>query len=180
MKKKTGLILGGVFLFSFVLALGVVMATVDTQTASATVTVNELVSITLTDAGGGGVIFGSSDPGINDIGDADQTSVIPAIRVTNDAVSNVNVNVDVKGTDFTGTPSGSMVAGQATYDDENLPSEGSETGKAETTLANAYPGTPYYSSIAPGNDADFWFFLDIPSGQAAASYSSTLTFQGSS
>jgi len=156
------------------------LAAVDTQTAGASVTVNEFVSITLTDPGDSGVNFGSSNPGVDNNPDAaqDTAQVTPAITVTNDDISNVNVNVDVKGIDFAGTPSGTITVGQATYDDDGTADEGSETGQAETVLATAY-GSSYHAAVAPSSSVGFWFFLDIPSGQTAATYSSTLTFQGS-
>jgi len=163
-------------------SLGAAVVTVD-QGVGASVTVNEFVSITLTDAGATGVIFGSSDPGVDNNPDAaqDTAQVTPAISVKNDAISNVNVNVDVKGTVFTGDPSGSMVVGQATYDDDGTADQdGSETGEVETTLTTTYPGSSYYPAVAPDSSVGFWFFLDIPSGQTAATYSSTFTFQGSS
>ena len=155
-------------------------AAVDEEGVGASVTVNEFVSITLTDPGVPGVKFGSGDPGNSDIPDVAKGAGTPAIRVTNDVISNVDVKVNVKGTNFTDGNSNNFAAGQATYDDDELASEGGETGKPETTLANDYPVSDYYTGIAPGSDADFWFFLDIPTSQAAATYTSTLTFQGSS
>jgi len=183
MEKKVGLIFGGIFLFSLVLVVGFVMAAAaDTQTASATVTVNEFVSITLIDAGDAGVIFGSKDPNTNNNPDVaqDTAQVTPAISVKNEAVSNVDVNVDVKGTAFGGSPSGSMAVGQATYDDDGTLGEGTEVDQSDAVLLIDYPGTPYYSAIAPDSSVGFWFFLDIPTGQTAATYTSTFTFQGSS
>lgn len=171
-----------VSLVSVLLILGIVSvaiaATFQESAVTASASVNQFVSITLTDAGVAGVNFGSLDPGTSDTPDAAQTSVIPAIKVTNDVVSNVNIKVNAKGTDFSDGGVNSFGAGQATYDDDNIPSQGVETGKAETALANAYPGVDYYTGIAPGSNAGFWFFLDIPSSQAAASYTSTLTFKG--
>jgi len=159
--------------------MSVAMAVLDEASAGASVTVNTFVSITLTDAGSPGVNFISSNPGDNDVNDTAQTNAVPAIRVTNDAISNVNVKVDVKGTDFADNGN-NFVAGQATYDDDGAATEVSETGKVETALANTYPGTGYYTAITPTSSADFWFFLDIPSGQAAGTYSNTLTFRGDS
>lgn len=176
MKYIIGIFAAGILF----LLIGTAMAAdfaVDTTTAS--VNVNQFVSITLTDPNSDGVNFGSTNPGINDIRDTGQTNATAAIRVTNDAVSNVDINVNVKGIDFVGTPSGTILVGSVTYDDDNGPSEVGETSpKAETVLATTYPGTDYYTSISPGSNADFWFFLDVPSSQAAASYTSTFTFKG--
>ena len=185
MKKKTGLILGGFLLLSLVFVVGIVMAVTAEQGVGASVTVNEFVSITLTDAGSPGVNFGSSDPGVNNNPDAaqDTAQVTPAIGVTNDAISNVNVNIDVKGTVFNGSPSGTMAVSQATYDDDGTADENPEVigPLDETVLATTYPGTPYYSAVTPGDSVGFWFFLDIPTGQAAASdYQGTFTFQSNS
>jgi hypothetical protein len=44
-------------------------------------------------------------------------------------------------------------------------------------MTTSYPG-PAYATLTSGNpDLNVWFWLDVPSGQAAGSYSSTFTFQ---
>lgn len=177
-KKQLVIASLAIVIASFILASPVESADYEEESVGASLAVPPMVSITITDAGTSGVNFGSIDPGTTDVGDADQGASTPAIIVTNDAVSNFNIKVNVKGTDFSGTPSGTLTVDHVTYDDDNTPSEVSETGKAETALDTTYPVTDYYTGITPGSDADFWFFIDVPSDQYAADYSSTFTFYG--
>lgn len=152
------------------------------QSATASVDVNELISITLSDpAGAVEVDFGAKNPGTNNNPDLEQTVSAGAIKVANDAVSNVDINVSVKGTDFASASTGaSILSSKVTYDDDSAASQGVETGKTETTLLNVYSASPYYTNVVPSSAVDFWFFLDVPSGQkAAADYISTFTFKGS-
>ena len=160
--------------------LGMVYAAEHTVTAS--VSVNTYVSTTLFDSGTEGVNFGNWNPGDTDKGEQDQNDTTPAISIKNEPISSVSIKVDVKGTDFekSGDPTITMPVTQVTYDDDNNPNEDEEveTGKDETLLQNDYPATPYYTNVAPGETADFWFFIDIPEGQQAGAYRSTFTFNG--
>ena len=168
-------------LFGIVLLVLAGMVYSVEQFTLASVDVNTFVSITLSDpVGSAEVDFSALNPGVNNNPDLEQTGVAGAIKVTNDAVSNTNIKVDVKGTNFNSVSTGASIAvGQVTYDDDNTPSQGVETAKAETTLATTYPGVAYYTGVTPSSAVDFWFFLDVPSGQTAATdYSSTFTFQG--
>ena len=89
MKKKTGLIISGVFLLSLVLVVGITMAvTFEEASAVATVTVNTFLSVTLSNAP---VEFANMNPGqtLNATGG----SGFPLIA-TIGAESNVNANVE--------------------------------------------------------------------------------------
>ena len=181
-EKKAGLILGGIFLFSLVL-VGLVMAVAVETPATAKVTVNTFLSVTVTDTESNGIVFGSLNPNTFNNPDLaqDTAQTTPAVTVANDAVSNININVDVRGTDFVSTSDNTKIisVGQVTYDDDGAADEDSEVPLVETVLTTNYPVTPYYSAVVPGSSVGFWFFLDVPCGQAAASdYESTFSFEG--
>lgn len=155
--------------------------TSTTQTTSASVGVNEFISITLSDpAGDVEVAFGDLNPDDADKPDLEQSTgtTTPAITVTNDAVSNVDIEVDVKGTDFGGPGANTIAVSAVTYDDDGDPSQTTETGQAETAMATGYPSPSYYTGVMPGSSVGFWFFIDVPSAQWAGDYTSTFTFRG--
>jgi len=158
-------------------------ATSEVTSASASVTVNTFVDITLTDAGAAGFAFGSNDPGTSNNKEVDQTegvsSILPAATVTRETTSNVGVKVRLKGTDFTGG-AGTIAISNAKYDDDGAHTEAPETNLPVTTMTTAYPGTEYTTLTAVSPSVKIWFWLDIPTGQAAGSYSSTFSFEGSS
>lgn len=152
---------------TLVLLAGFATSVSDEKTATASVEVNEYLSITVTDNGAAGINFGSLNPGENDTPEIAQNGT-GAVTITNDSISNVDVNFYVKGNDFTGA--GTLAASNVTYNDSN-----SQTG--ELTLANAY-GSALQSGVSPGNSAGAWFWLDVPLGQTAGSYNSTFYFKG--
>ena len=175
---KFWIILASVFLVLGIVGVGFA-DTYDEESISASVSVSQHVSITIVDAGAQGINFGGGNPGDVNKPDIDQEESTPAIKVKNEDVSNVDITVNVKGEDFVGNPSGSFAVSQVTYDDDNTPDEGgSETGKEEKYMENSYPSTDYYTNVAPGSTADFWFFIDIPNGTDAATYTSQFTFRG--
>ena len=188
MKKKTGLILSGVFLFSFILTVGVVMVALEETSAGASVTVNEFVDITLTDAGATGFNFGSNDPSTTNNKEAAQTdgvgSALPAATVTREATSNVNVKIRLKGDNFA-VGSDTLPVTNVAYDGDGAVDEGTDTGPyTQESLSTTYPtgsGTndPWATLTSGSPDVEIWFWLDVPSGQAAGTYSSSFSFEGS-
>lgn len=165
----------GILLVSF--ANGVT----DEESASASVTVNQFISITLVDAGSAGFSFGSLNPGIVNSNESAQvagvSSITSAANVTNDAVSNVNANITLKGTDFT-VDGNTLLISNVTYDDDGAVDQGAETLLAQANLTTAYPGVAY-KVLAPDKSLALWFWLDVPSAQSAGSYTSTFSFRGS-
>ena len=179
MEKKRGLILGGIFLFSLVLAVGLVMA-VETQ-FGASVTVNEFIDVTITDISGGGVTFGGFDPGTTD----NTASPNPAVTITVESPTNVDVNVYLKGTDWTGGPAALTLADtNVRFDDDS--DLVLDTGNAAIgTLTTSYSGSPgWFTVTAPVGGApvstSVSHWLDVPSGQAAGAYTSTFTYRADS
>jgi len=179
MKKiLTGILIS---LMALVLANFAIGAVTDEESVAASVTVNTFISITLTDAGNGGFAFGSLDPGTENEKEADQTdgaaSVDPAATVTNDAISNVNADVKLKGTDF--TSGDTLPITNVAYDDDGAVDEGTDTGPLnQSSLTTSYPGSAFVT-LTPGSNVDIWFWLDVPTSQAAGAYTSTFSFEGS-
>ena len=161
--KTTLVILASVLLALTIIGVGFA-APVGNTDVGASVTVNGYKDVTVTPCASP-LSFGSLNPGTND------NPVIPGcvngdVRVTNNPASNGAVAVTIKGTDFTGVPSGTIVIGQVGWDKDNTPL----TTTAMTTIAASVE-----SALASGISADMYFFLDVPSAQIAAAYSSTFT-----
>ncbi len=151
------------------------MAVSDTVPAS--VTVSEYISFTVTDydsdtvggPGGDGLTFGSLDPGTEDNPEGAQTLATPtaAVNVRVAAETNVDCNIEVKGTDFTGA--GTIAINNAKWDLDSV-----VTGA--TAMSTMYANI-MTSTAGVLEEEDVWHWLSIPSGQAAGSYSSTFTYQ---
>jgi len=138
------------------------------QTVSASVTVTQYVSVTIAPCAGTLSFGGSVNPGTNDNPVACQGAGTAAINITNNAVSNKVIDVSTKGTNFNGT-GGTIAIGQAEFDESNAK-------PSATTLTTAYLTSS--TSVAVGSSAGIWYWLDIPSAQAAGTYTSTFSVKG--
>jgi len=164
-------------------------ATSEEASASASVTVNTFVDITLTDTAGGGFIFGSLDPGTTNNKEAAQTdgntSTTGAATITRETTSNVDVLIRLKGDDFT-VGSDTLAVTNVDYDDDGGVDQGVDSGTyTQETLSTTYPsgaGTndPWATLTSGSPTVKVWFWLDVPTAQAAGSYSSTFAFEGNS
>jgi len=158
--KTTLIILVSVFLLLGIVA---VYALGNTD-VTASVTVNPWKDVSVAPCASP-ISFGSLNPG------TDNNPVTPGcangdIRVTSNPASNGNIAVTITGTDFTGTPSGTIAVGQVGWDKDNTDT---------TTTALTTSPVSVESALTAGNSVDMYFFLDVPTAQTAASYSSTFT-----
>jgi hypothetical protein len=161
MKK---LLISAVLALTLVALLAVPAMAAQEQSVGAAVSVNEVVSITLSDAGDSGINFGTLNQGDTDQGDVDQSDGTPAIGVVVEPETSVNVDIGIKATGaatevdweysmtFAGTPVeipdtyGAVYSNQgdgtyAFYHWITIP---------ETTLAGTYNATVYYKAVKTG------------------------------
>jgi len=144
-----------------------VPAMAEEDTLSASVTVNEVISVTISDAGSNGVQFGSLNPGTSDSPDVAQStsdSSIPAVTVDINVGTNVNVDVSLKGTDF----------------DTTVPITGGSWTEGAFDAGKAYMTTDYQlvtSGAAAGDSVELWHFLTVPAAAAAGTFGSTYTYE---
>jgi len=157
-----------VILASVLLVLGIVGVGFAAElNQQATVTVNSYASVTIS-ACADPLSFGSGDPGATDLAVSCQTATTPAISVTNDPVSNQDITVETKGTDFT-------------YDTYTIAVSNIEFDKSNAKSSPTVLSTTYQTSstgVSPGTTVGIWYWLDIPNGQAAGDYSGTLSVRG--
>lgn len=139
----------------------------ETQT-TATVNVNEFISVTLTNAP---IDFGNLNPGTTNQ-NASTTNGFP-LTVNIEPETNVVTNLSVKGNDFTGA-GGTIGIG-------NMSFSNSSTVATATQMSTSYQGDAIYSNFdaipQPGGSAvtrDIYFWISIPAGQQAGIYTSNV------
>jgi len=144
----------------------------------------QTISLTVTDNGGAtGIDFGSLSAGTTDNEEAFQSlPTTGAVAITIETGTNVDVSVQLSGTNFTGT-GGTIPMGNTStdadviYDDDALPRQGgADTGKLEQDLTTT-PVSWYDVSAHNSVTVQCGFWMSIPSGQNSGSYTSTFTFQ---
>lgn len=130
--------------------------------------ITEIISFTVTDYGDNGIQFGSLDPGETDR-PADWAGEQGAVTITIGQETNVDVNVQVMGTDFSGS-TGTIPIGSVKYDADSDP------GGADT-LTGSY--VTWYPVGAPGEDhvTQVYYWITIPPGQLPGDYTSTFYYQ---
>ena len=137
------------------------------EEVTASVTVSEVIDITISDAETDGIQFGTLDPDTADNPDEAQSTAddtIPAVTVAINPATNVDCNVSLKGTAF----------------DTSIPITGASFAEGAHDAAKTYMTTSYQSvatSVAPNTDVELWLFLSIPSGAAGGAHSSTYTYE---
>jgi hypothetical protein len=149
-------------------------ATSDSDTASSSVTVNGLVSITLSNTTIG---FGSMDPG---------TSYVAAnssgLGITVDAVTNVPVNVYLSGTDFS-DGSHTLTVGNLTYQ-VSVPSGATANTSCTSEHSCQYSGTQAFAfsdtaRLGTANTASIMHWISVPSVQDPGTYTNTISIYAS-
>ena len=165
------LIIPTVFIMPLLLLVALVIApTFEEATASASVTVNTFVDITITDRGTSGISFSSVDPGTNNNPGTQQNSTHGEVNFKVESTTNKNpTNVGLKASLFT-SPS---FDGNVTADDDATIDVFPDTQQTQLTTAFSTLKT-----LAPASSTEIWYWMDVPSAQAAASYTSTFGFRG--
>ena len=165
--KRTLLSLALVLTMATVAIINVVPASAEEETVTASVTVNEVISVTISDADSDGVQFGSLDQGTPDSPDVAQStsdSSAPAVTVAINVGTNVNVDVSLKGTDF----------------DTSVPITGASWAEGAYDATKNYMTTSHQlvsGDVAPGASVELWHFLTVPADAAVGTFSSTYTYQ---
>ena len=139
------------------------IAAEDEDSVTASVTVGEVVSITLT---GGPISFVGGQPGdVTDQGASGQSDGSPAIQVVVQSETNVDVDIAIKG-----TATGDLALANWKY----------TTSFSETPTISipADYGTPIYSGVGDGS-YDFYHWVTIPADTPAGSQGCTISYKAS-
>jgi spore coat protein U-like protein len=144
-----------------------VMAAEESKTASVTVT--ETISFTVTDAGAAGINFGSLNQGTTDNPEAAQNGA-GAVTLAVGAETNVDCNVQIKASgDFSDGATHTIALSNAHWDTDNAVAGYTAMTTDYATIGTSTAGTAY--------SQDVWHWLSIPGGQVAGTYTSTYYYQ---
>ena len=144
----------------------VMPATAEEYGKDAVVTVTEVLDISIADAGDEGVQFGTLDPDTSDNPDVAQSmgdDSTPAIAITINTGTNVNCDINIKGTDFHTTIPISNAKWALRHDDPKTPMDTDYDSMA--------------TDVTPGTAVGVWHFLTIPGTAAGGDHSSTFTYE---
>lgn len=135
----------------------------DTEkSVTASVTVSEVVSITLTDTGTQGINFGMLNAGDTHKGDTDQSDGTPAVQVNIGSETNVNVDIGIKG-----TTTGALALSNWKYSTTFAGTPASLTGSYVAV----------YTNSAAGSGNAFYHWIDLPAGTPAGTYNCTTYYK---
>jgi hypothetical protein len=145
-------ILFSVLLSLVLLAIMAVPAFADAeQNVGASVSVGEVISITLTDAGAAGINFGGVSPGSANVSDVAQSDGTPAIKVAVAPETNVTVDIAIKG-----AATGSLALTNWTYSKTFL--------GTKTSIPDTYGTAVYTGGVG---SYDFYHWVNVPVGTPA-------------
>ena len=128
----------------------------------------EYISFTVTDYGSDGIEFGIVDPGESDH-PADWGGGLGAVTITVGSETNVNVNVQLKGTDFTG-PDTISISNVKYNNTDSLTGANILT----TTYITWYTVTQF---LGENNIVQVYFWITVPGGIPPGIYTSIFTYR---
>jgi hypothetical protein len=92
-----------------------------------------------------------------------------------ESTTNVNVDIYVKGTDWSDGAGHTIGVGNAHYDNDNI--AGGAKWTALTTSYAAGPNQGFWEDVMPGTSENSYWFMNIPAGQWAATYTNNIYFK---
>jgi hypothetical protein len=134
------------------------MAAQEESSTTAEVSVNEFVNITLA----GSVNFGSLTPPQVDQGATGQSDGNPAITITVEPDTNVDIDISIKGAINTGTLALENWKYSTTF------------GGTKASLTDSY--VEVYDSAGTTND--FYHWIDVPNGTDSGTHKVDVTYKG--
>ncbi len=135
--------------------------------ANLAVTVSEGASVVETTVNVTTVTFGSLDPGT-----ADTAASNNPVRLTNTANSNTAVDVYLNGTNMTSGANQINSSNISVWTANTVAS--SRVFNASTYFNSTSANTGFIENLAISGTTDFYFWLDVDSGQTAGSYTGTM------
>lgn len=174
MKINRGILALGVLGLVLTMAItltGSALAQVPTPVAeTASVTVNEVISFTVTDNGSDGINFGSVNAGAGQAGEAAQSASNGAVTLIVGAETNTDLSVEVAGSgDFADGSGGTIALGQALWNTEYMPDD---TRMMSTTYQQVGQSTAGNASTI-----QVWHWLGVPSTATSGTYTTTFYYR---
>ncbi len=136
----------------------------QTENITATVSVGQYSSVTITDNGTAGLDFGSLDPGTV----KSEEAALPSVTVTAAGENNVDVTISISGDNFT-SGSYEFGIGNAYWNTSNDSGTATAMDTTPTTVA----------TLSADESVDIYHWLSIPAAQESGSYSTDFTYSSS-
>jgi hypothetical protein len=129
---------------------------------------DDIINITVTDANNDGVNFGDVEPGY-EVGDVAQDGT-GAVTITIHADTNVDCNIQIRGSDnFTDGSGHTILLSNAKWDTDSGVDGATTMSANYTTISTS---TAYIEKIIY-----VWHWLSVPSDQYASTYNTTFYYQ---
>ncbi len=168
MARRLPIILVLVVVVAGTIALPVAAQNPVPKTAS--VTINEIINFTVTDYGDPGVNFGTLMAGDQNKREEAQVANGGAVQLRVGAETNVACNVQMKGEgDFRNSTGQSIPLGNAKWNTTDSTSPSYPMTTSYATIFASTPGAVRAESI--------YYWLSVPSSQAAGTYTTTFWYQ---
>jgi hypothetical protein len=151
------------------LAVMAVPAMATEVSKPASVTVTEVISFTVTDAGTAGINFGSLAQGTTNGPEVNQTDSVGAVTLVVAAETNVNCNVQIKASGDFSDSTHTIALSNAKWDTDNGVDGATAMSTTYATIGTSTAGTAY--------SQDVWHWLTIPGAQVAGTYTTTYYYQ---
>lgn len=165
MKKRLISVLVAVLLIGLIATPAMAL---DEQTATATVGVNQVISITIADANSDGINFVGGTPPITEQGDTNQADGTPAVTITIATETNVEVDVGIMGAITLGDLALTNWKYSKLFDKVGI---AGLTGAYVEVYGNE--GPPGGSPI----DLAFYHWIDIPDGTTSGTHTVDVSYK---
>ena len=142
----------------------------DWASTTSSVTVATVVDITLSNVP---IAWGTKAPGTEN--NLANTNAGNPATVTVESTTNVNVDIYIKGTNWSDGAGHTITVDKCHYDNDNV--AGGTKWTALTTSYATGPNQGFFEDVAPDTAKNTYWFIDIPVGQWAANYSNTIYFK---
>jgi hypothetical protein len=162
-----GVVLITLMLFAAPLALA---ADYEEQGTTSSVTVSTVVDITLSNVP---IAWGTVAPSTEN--NLAQSNAGNPATLKVESTTNVNVDIYIKSTDWSDGAGHTIGVGNAHYDNDTTP--GGSMWTALTTTYATGPNQGFWENVMPGTYENSYWFINIPSGQWAASYTNNIYFK---
>jgi hypothetical protein len=140
------------------------------QSTTSSVTVSTVVDITLSNVP---IAWGTISPATEN--NLAQTNAGNPATLKVESTTNVKVDIYIKGTDWSDGAGHTISVSNAHYDNDNIP--GGSMWTALTTSYATGPNQGFWENVMPGTYENSYWFINIPSGQWASTYTNNVYFK---
>jgi hypothetical protein len=142
----------------------------EEEGTSSSLTVSTVVDITLSNVP---IAWGTLAP--NTENNLAQANAGNPATLKVESTTNVKVDIYIKGSDWSDGAGHTISVGNAHYDNDSIP--GGANWTALTTSYATGPNQGFWENVMPGTYENSYWFINIPAGQWAATYTNNIYFK---